>query len=125
MGFAVDEQLGVLGDIPTEVWEEIGHQERWTWNEPFFLFAEFIARNGPTAQMGKRQQEAWTLVLESVPENGNVLIISHGRVIESGLVSSVPDGSFASWGDPFHHGEGVRMQYQEGQFYSMEFQRTK
>ena len=125
MGFAVDEQLEVLGDIPAEVWEEIGHQERWTWNEPFVLFAEFIARDGPTSQMGKRQQATWIQVLESMPEDGSVLVISHGRVIESGLVSSVPDGDFASWGKPFHHGEGVRMQYYAAQFHNVEFQRLK
>ncbi len=59
MGFAVDEQQEVLGDIPADVWEEIGHQERWTWEEPFVMFAEIIARNGPTSWMGRRQKEAW------------------------------------------------------------------
>jgi len=29
IGFAVDEQLAVLGEIQPAVWDEIGHHERW------------------------------------------------------------------------------------------------
>jgi broad specificity phosphatase PhoE len=116
MGFAVDEQLEALGDIPPEVMAEIGHQERWTWDTPFLVFARFIHQGGPTARMGKRQEEAWLNALESVPANGRVLVISHGRVIEAGLVTCVPGEDFSSWGSPFHHGEGVRLNYEAGCF---------
>jgi hypothetical protein len=70
MGFAVDEQLEALGDIPQEVIEEIGHHERWAWEYPFLTFARFVDRGGPTARMGKRQEEAWMNALESAPANG-------------------------------------------------------
>jgi len=123
MGFAVDEQLEVLGDIPMAAWEELGHQERWTWSEPFVQFAQLIARNDATAQLGKRQQLAWMQALECVPSRGRVLVISHGRVIEAGLVTCVPDADLASWGSPFHHGEGVCMQYENGQFDNVQFRR--
>jgi broad specificity phosphatase PhoE len=124
MGFAVDDQLAVLGEIPLAVWDEIGHQERWAWTEPFVQFAYFVARGGPTARMGQHQQVAWVQALESVPEGGNVLIVSHGRVIEAGLVICVPDGDFAAWGAPFQHGEGVKMAYAEGRFTLMQFRRN-
>ena len=125
MGFAVDEQLDVLGDIPAAVWDEIGHQERWAWEQPFAMFAEFVARGGPTAQLGACQREAWVNALESVPTNGSVLIISHGRVIESGLVTTVPDGDFANWGAPFQHGEGIRLCYERGHFHDITFRRLE
>src|SRR5262249_31853501 len=104
--FAVDKQLEALGDIPHEVIEEIGHHERWAWQYPFLTLARFVDLGGPTARMGKRQEETWMNALESAPANGSVLVISHGRVIESGLVTCIPDGDFASWGAPFRHCEG-------------------
>lgn len=123
MGFAVDDQWEVLGDIPTEVWDEIGHQERWAWNNPFAVFAQIAAADGPTALMGRRQQEAWTQALESVHLEGKVLVISHGRVIEAGLVTCAPGADFGTWGSPFQHGEGIRMHYDQGRFTDVQFQR--
>jgi broad specificity phosphatase PhoE len=123
MGFAVDEQLETLGDLPLEVWEEIGHHERWTWTDAFVHFARFVAQGGPAARMGQRQQQTWVQALAAVPEGGSVLIISHGRIIETGLVTCVPDGDFAAWGAPFQHGEGVQMTYGEGHFSNVQFRR--
>src|SRR5262249_53771825 len=57
MGFAIDDQLEVLGDLPADVWEEIGHHERWSWAEPFVMFAQFVRQGGPTSQMGRQQRE--------------------------------------------------------------------
>jgi broad specificity phosphatase PhoE len=123
MGFAVSDQLEVLGEIPSAVAEEIGHHDRWNWDKPFIRFAEFIKRNGPTAEMGREQREVWQLALESVPTDAHVLIISHGRVIESGLATCFPDTDFSTWGAPFEHCEGVVMNYAEGQFSNPQFRR--
>jgi len=116
MGFAVNDQLEVLGDISPAVLAEIGHHERWAWKEPFVRFAHYIRQGGPTARMGERQRHAWLRALESVPDGGRVLIISHGRIIESGLVTCIPDGDLAAWGASFRHCEGVRMGFVEGRF---------
>ena len=125
MGFAVDDQLEALGDISPEVVDEIGHHERWAWEPPFVRFTEIVAQGGATTRMGKRQQEAWVQALESVSPDGQVLVISHGRVIESGVVTCLPDGDFAAWGAPLHHCEGVRMQYAVGQFTDVHFLRVR
>jgi len=126
MGFAVDELAEALGEIPLAVWDEIGHQERWAWEDPFVRFAEFVRRGGPTAELGARQREVWVRALEAVPDNGgSVLIVSHGRVIESGLVTCLPDGDFAAWGGPFHHGEGARMDYADGRFFNLRLLRDE
>jgi broad specificity phosphatase PhoE len=124
MGFAVNEQLEVLGDFPQEVLDEIGHQERWKWPQPFVAFAEYVVHGGPTARMAQRQRAAWLLALESIPDGGSALIVSHGRVIEAGLVACVPDGDFAAWGPSFRHGEGVKLTYQGGCFGNVKFRRN-
>ncbi len=123
MGFAVTDQLEVLGEITPEVVEEIGHHERWSWGQPFVRFAEFVERDGPTAIMGRRQRDAWQQALEAAPPNGKMLIISHGRVIESGLVTCLPDADFSAWGASFGHCEGVKMDYAEGRFTNIQFRR--
>jgi broad specificity phosphatase PhoE len=116
MGHAVDDQWDILGDIPAGVLEEIGHQERWSWAEPFAHFAQLVATGGPTGCLGSRLKEAWLQALESVAADGRVLLISHGRIIEVGLVACVPDGDFAAWGVPFQHCEGVRLTLDHGHF---------
>jgi broad specificity phosphatase PhoE len=124
MGFAVDDQPGALGDLSPEVLAEIGHYERWAWEEPFVTFAQFVRGGGPTTRMGERQREAWVRALESVPGGGRVLIISHGRIIEAGLVTCLPDGDFAGWGAAFRHCEGVRMRFEEGRFQGVQLLRV-
>src|SRR5262249_9364903 len=102
----------------------VGHYERWAWEEPFVTFAHFVRQGGPTNRMGERQREAWVWALESVPTDGRVLIISHGRIIESGLVTCIQDGDFAAWGRPFRHCEGVRITFDEGRFHGVQLLRV-
>ncbi|MBA3530565.1 MAG: histidine phosphatase family protein [Ardenticatenales bacterium] len=124
MGFAVDEQWDVLGDIPADVWEEIGHHERWAWEQPFVEFARLAATGGATARLGQRQKEAWRTALEAVPANGAVLVVSHGRIMEAGLVTCFPDSDFPAWGTPFQHGEGVEFGYEDGRFTELHWRRN-
>jgi broad specificity phosphatase PhoE len=116
MGFAVDRQVQVVGYIPLEVHDEVGHHDLWAWDCPFEEFARLRDRGGPAARMGRIQVEAWIEALNCVREGGSVLIISHGRVIEAGLVTAVSGGSYASWGKPFGHCEGVRLNFDAGRF---------
>jgi hypothetical protein len=120
----VDDQLEVFSDLSPAVAEEIGHHERWAWKEPFVTFAEFVRRGGPTARLGEQQREAWVRSLESVPAGGRVLIVFHGRIIESGLVTCIPAGDFAAWGPPFRPCEGVRMTFEEGRFHGAQLLRA-
>ena len=124
MGFAVNDQPEALGDLSPAVLEEVRHRERWAWEEPFVTFAHFVRQGGPTTRMGERQREAWVRALQSVATDGGVLIISHGRIIESGLVTCIPDGDFAAWGPSFRHCEGVRITFDEGRFHGVQLLRV-
>lgn len=116
MGFAVDAVVPMLGEISPEMHEEIGHHERWAWERPFAEFVRLNERGGATARMGQAQVEIWREALESVPEGGRVLVISHGRVIEAGLVAAVSGEDATAWGGPFQHCEGVQLGYDRGCF---------
>jgi broad specificity phosphatase PhoE len=114
MGFAVDEQLPVLGEISPEVWTEVGHHERWEWDAPFTTFARLVQQGGATARLGQSQAEAWQAIAENLPEGGRALVISHGRVIEAGAVTCFPDADHAAWGPPYGKCEGFRLVYANG-----------
>jgi broad specificity phosphatase PhoE len=124
MGFAVNDQPEALGELPPAVLAEIGHHERWAWEEPFVRFAYWVRQGGATTRLGERQREAWVQALTSAPRDRRVLIISHGRIIESGLVTCIPDGDFAAWGASFQHCEGVRMTFEEGRFRGVQLLRV-
>ncbi len=111
MGFAVDEQLAVLGEIPPDVWDEVGHHERWGWDEPFVAFARLVREGGPAARLGRAQAEAWRAIVGDLPQDGRALIISHGRVVEAGAVTCFPHADHASWGPPFGTCEGLQLTY--------------
>jgi broad specificity phosphatase PhoE len=123
MGFAVDDQLATLGDLSPDVFDEIGHHDRWTWEAPFVQFARVIARAGATARMGQCQRGAWLEALAAVSADGCALVISHGRIIEAGVVTCFPDADMTGWGGPFLHCEGVRLRYDGSRFTAIDFLR--
>ena len=109
MGFAVDDVLPALGPEDGKLFAEVGHHERWTWEQPFVEFDRLVRLGGVTALLGQLQVEAWRRILASLPAGGHALAISHGRVIECGLVACLPQADYAAWGAPFRHCEGVRL----------------
>jgi broad specificity phosphatase PhoE len=111
MGFAVSCQLTVLGEIGPDVWAEVGHHERWEWADPFAAFARLVRSGGATARLGRAQAEAWRAIVRDLPDNGRALVISHGRIIEAGAVTCLPDADHATWGRPFDKCEGLRLTY--------------
>ena len=125
MGFAVDEELAVLGEIPDAVFREIGHHERWSWDDPFVVFRRFVDEGGATARLAEAQKQTWTRIVEALPEGGRALVVSHGRIMECGLVACLPSGPLSSWGPPFSHLEGGRMRYERGEFTNAEILRSE
>lgn len=109
MGFAVDDLLDALGPSDPDLYAEIGHHDRWSWDSPFATFAHLVQQNGPTTRLAHLTADALQTILTSLPDGGRALAISHGRVIESALVALFPTADFASWGPPFHHLEGARI----------------
>jgi broad specificity phosphatase PhoE len=123
MGFAVDDQWPVLGEIAPDVWAEIGHHERWSWREPFVAFAQLVQQGGATARLGHAQAATWQAIAQDLPEGGRALVISHGRVIETGAVTCFPHADHAAWGAPFNKCEGLRLKYAEGAWMAPELLR--
>ena len=117
MGFAVDRQIVVPRDLSEGAMAIFGHHERWSWPEPWARFAGLVSDGGAAATFGRWLRTAWVEALESVPDGGRVLVVSHGRDIEAGVVACLDDlkpADFSDWGDSFHQCEGVRLTYDQG-----------
>src|SRR5688572_21635913 len=65
MGFAVDEII----ELPAGyVAGEVEHHEQWSWELPYVRYAELIARGGGVAGLATLGREAFTRMVQAVPE---------------------------------------------------------
>lgn len=113
MGWAVDDTVELpSGYVPGEV----EHHDQWGWPQPYVRYAELIARGGELAAVAAEHRTMWIEVVRSVPEGSGALVVSHGGSIEPALVSCLPDADHASWGGPFSHLDGARLDFEDGQF---------
>jgi broad specificity phosphatase PhoE len=128
MGFAVDDHIVMPPDIASAAMDVTGHHDRWTWEAPWVQFTEMVDQEGPVATLGDWLRAAWRAVLEAIPDDGRVLAISHGRVIEVGVIACLPNlprTAFSLWGEPLHPCEGVRLTYSDGLFLDAQILRTR
>jgi len=113
MGFAVEGQIDALGCFPEGLDDEMGHNDRWKWEFPFRTFRKLVESGGAAFLMGDMQRDVWKKILEELPAGGTALVISHGRLIEAGLVTCFPAAPFEDWGPAFQHCEGARIHFKD------------
>ena len=105
MGHAVDRQEVLLaddGDIAAEADWALGCAE----------FARAF-RNGKRVTAACRAQAGLLRsIAANLPAGGRALLVSHGGIIEQGVVGLLPDLAFAPWGRAFERCEGVLMHFQ-------------
>ncbi|MEV4711801.1 histidine phosphatase family protein [Micromonospora sp. NPDC049374] len=113
LGYAVDDAIDMpSGYVP----DEVGHHDQWTWPQPYVTYAELIERGGGLAAVARAHREIWTEAIMAVPEGSGALVVSHGGCIEPTLVSCLPDNDHSSWGAPFGHCDGARLEFDSGRF---------
>jgi len=104
-------------DAGSDYWEaatkEKGdHHAQWDWGEEAFSrFAELVAAGGPTTALADHQLRLWRSVVERLPQGGNGLVVTHGGLIEPGLVMASPKADHATWGPAIGHCEGARLSF--------------
>jgi broad specificity phosphatase PhoE len=103
MGFAVNQTVEELGQLPGEVDAAVG------WPSRFERVAAVVRGGGPAARFAAAHAALWSSILAEVPDGGRVLVISHGLLVELGAVGSVPDADHAAWGEPIGYCEGIRL----------------
>lgn len=120
MGYAVDDAVAMpSGYVPGEV----EHHDQWRWPSPYRKYARLIA-GGELAAVADTHRAIWKRTVEAVPDGASALVISHGGGIEPALVACLPGAEHESWGEPFHHCDGARLEYADGRFVSVRFTRA-
>jgi broad specificity phosphatase PhoE len=120
MGRTVDAHLTALGEMPEEIGRAVDSLEARTFAE----YLDLVHRNQEVATYATRQSALWQRELERVPEGGDLLLISHGGLIELGAVSALGE-RVRTWGPPLGYVEGVRLSWDGRRWSSGEVLRVR
>ena len=97
----------------------------WQWDGPFVEIARIIDENGAARGVASTIADAWTALARQLPEQGRALAVSHGGVMELGLVGCLPGVDQATWGQPFSHCEGFELLFDRDRFVEVSFLRFR
>lgn len=123
MGYAVDELWDMDGGLLDAAYTELPFHAQWAVAQPWQRYQDLIGGGGPLAALADRQADLWRQAVQRVSEGECALVISHGGLIEPGLVAVFPTHDSSTWGSPFQHGEGARLTFHQGHFTSPKIQR--
>jgi len=120
MGFAVDDLI----DLSCELWEpaqaELAHRAERDDPRLYLRYLELLSAGGAVAALGRRQADLWSRIVMNVSDGAEALLVSHGGLIEPGLVAALPDWPHARWGRGFRHCEGARLHHDGARFVEAE-----
>lgn len=117
LGYEVNRTDDILFHYKPELMSELGSQT-------FGDIAKAISLGNYTDSYSKDQIDLFKEVLEEVNDGETVLVISHGCMVEIGLVAMFPGLDHDAWGKPFTYLEGYRVGYENGEFKNPEILRT-
>jgi broad specificity phosphatase PhoE len=108
MGHAVDEEDPWLSSLGQVVSAQI------EWDAGFVGFAEAIRRGGAVALYADLQARLWRQILTEIGPGDSALIITHGGIVESGTIGTIPHVDLSGAGRELGYCEGVGITYQDG-----------
>jgi broad specificity phosphatase PhoE len=105
MGYASDEQLKDLASL-------FGADEEIDWSAGCAAYAETARGNKKLARATGKHAGILRRIADSIPDEGRALVVSHGGIIELGVVGLLPDYDFSAWGMSCGYCEGVRLHFE-------------
>jgi len=60
-------------------------------------------------------------IVNKLPENGSVLIISHGGIVEGSTIGTYPDFDYSNWNRSVQYCEGVKLSFENDKCISAKF----
>jgi broad specificity phosphatase PhoE len=126
MGFAVTEQIPALGEMSEAAGKAFELADgRFRWDTGFAHFADLLRQGGPAAAFMEAQATLWRSFMETLPDGGRVLVVTHGGFVEAGTVACLQDQDVAQWGWAIDYCEGVRLAYGDQGFVQAELRRVQ
>ncbi len=117
LGYEVNRMDDRLFQYKPEIMGELGDQS-------FKAIAKAIVAGKYTASYSEDQLSLFREALDEVKDGETVLVVSHGSMVEIGLVAMFPERDHAEWGKSFTYLEGYRVAYENGEFKDPEILRT-
>jgi broad specificity phosphatase PhoE len=105
MGYASERQLEDLGSL-------FGADDEADWAAGCAALAAGLPGNKRLSRAARRHAGVLQEIAATVPDGGRALVVSHGGVIELGVVGLLPDYDFSSWGAWCGYCEGVRLSFE-------------
>lgn len=106
MGYRVDSRIEELGVISNEPVKATG------WPQSTSRIAENAQRSWGLRSFAERQADLWRNALDDLGDGERrVLIISHGAIMELGLLAAAEWSAAEHFGDVFGYCEGFRLRY--------------
>lgn len=97
-------------------WESLGPEVDLAvaWPAPFSAYAAALRLNGAAAAKATNLLDEVSALIHAQPEDGAVLIITHGGFPEIVAVALLPFADYLAWGGPIRCMEGVRLSFEKG-----------
>ena len=106
MGYAVDRQEPLLSLLGKGVDEEVD------WELGCAAFAAAYKLCKATTLACRMQAAFLRSIAAALAPQGRALIVSHGGIIEEGVVGLLPDHDYSTWGPACERCEGVRLAFE-------------
>ena len=106
MGYAVNRKEKLLGQLDTG--------EALDWTLGCIEFARAGRDGKATAKACRKHAELLGDIAASLPPDGRALVVSHGGVIEAGVVGLLPDYDYGAFGPACERCEGILMRFDGG-----------
>lgn len=118
MGYAVDYELEELmpanGLVSTEV----------DLDDSFADVARAVNLGKHAANYAKDMAKLWRELITLAGDEGSVLVITHGGVIELGVIACLPNADPVPWGRAASYCEGARLRFDNDVFVDVEILRV-
>lgn len=118
MGYAVDYELEELMPADGLVTTEIDL------DDSFADVARAVKLGRHAANYAQDMVKLWRELIALAGDGGNVLVVTHGGVIELGVVACLPRADAAAWGRAASYCEGARLTFDNDAFVDVEILRV-
>ena len=118
MGFAVDEQIELMGTYGSDVGREA------PWPLSCAGYADVVSKGGAAARYANQLADVYTKLANYLADGRAALVINHGGILEMGVVACLPNADHMSWGSHFEYCEGIRLFWDDGKFVNAEVLRV-
>jgi broad specificity phosphatase PhoE len=105
MGYAVNRHDDNLADLPNAAEFEVGGDLSCLGASRAF------PRGGEVTKTCLKQAAILRGIASELTPDGRALVVSHGGIIELGVVGLLPHLDYSTWGDAFERCEGVRLRF--------------